>query len=106
MKDRYSKNQLREEIRRRTEEYLSRGGAITSAQPGESGMHQGALQRPVFVSGAPRQERTYLNDVVSALDERKKQKAEKPKAKKTTKPRKKIIYDDFGEPLREVWVEE
>ena len=107
MKPRSSKNQLRDEIRRQTDEFLSRGGAINQARPGETGVEPGGKQKPVFLSGEPRQERTYVNDVVSAVEERKKQKVEKTKAaKKARKPRKKIIYDDFGEPLREVWVEE
>lgn len=58
------------------------------------------------MSGAGQESRTYLNDVVAALDERKKKKHDKPAAAPKKRPKKKIIYDDFGEPLREVWVDE
>jgi hypothetical protein len=43
---------------------------------------------------------------VSALDSRKKKKAPPKPAKVSKSPKKKIIYDDFGEPVREVWADE
>jgi hypothetical protein len=43
---------------------------------------------------------------VSALDNRKKPKKPEAAKKASKRPKKKIIYDDFGEPLREVWSEE
>ncbi|MBR9805007.1 hypothetical protein GYB62_00630 [bacterium] len=47
-------------------------------------------------------ERTYVNDVVETLEQRRHAKPVKaPTASK--KGRKKLIYDDFGEPLRWVW---
>lgn len=107
MQPRISKNKIRREIRRQTEEYLARGGEIKQHEQGETGdPPENPHSRPVFIGGEPRKTRTYVNDVVSAIDERKKKKAEKPEPKKTPKPQKKIIYDDFGEPLREVWVDE
>ena len=105
MKPGYSKNQLRNEIRRQTEEYLARGGSISQHAQGETGQPAGpSLAHPTFVSGEPRQTRTYLNDVTSALDARKRA-AKKPPLVPRRRPKKKIIYDDFGEPLREVWVD-
>ncbi|TFH67427.1 hypothetical protein E3W66_08015 [Gammaproteobacteria bacterium LSUCC0057] len=106
--NRLSKRQLREQLRRQTESYLSRGGEIKTVSPGQSGLTDfsaGRSHSELFVA-APRQPRTYLNEAVAALQQRKlSAKSSKP-AKPTTRPRKKIIYDDFGEPLREVWVEE
>ena len=68
-----SKNFIRNELRRKTEEFLSRGGEIKQHTAGETGE---PLDKPrgraVFVSGEPRKTRTYINDVVTALDNRKK----------------------------------
>lgn len=98
---------MRRDIRRQTEEFLSKGGEIKRHAPGESGDSVDRPRaRPVFVNGEARQARTYLNDVVSALDDRKRKKQEKPAKKPKKRPKKKIIYDDFGEPLREVWIDE
>lgn len=57
------------------------------------------------IFNGPKQERTPLDHVLADLESRR-QKDTKPKPKKHTRPKKKVIYDDFGEPLREVWVEE
>jgi len=105
--ERSSKKRLRGDIQRKTEEFLSRGGKIKHHERGETGEPpEKPRSRSVFVSNQPRQTRTYINDVVSALDSRKKKPVitkPKPTAKRQ---RKKIIYDDFGEPLREVWVDD
>lgn len=102
-----SKQSLRRELRRKTEEFLSRGGEIKKHSAGETGEPADKPRsKAVFVSGEPRQSRTYVNDVVSALDSRKKKKKSYAIKKVTKRPSKKIIYDDFGEPLREVWVED
>jgi len=51
-----------------------------------------------------KQERTPVSDVLRAIDERKEAR-KKPQKKAPVKksPRQKIIYDDFGEPLRVIW---
>jgi hypothetical protein len=43
--------------------------------------------------------------VVSALDSRKKKKTPSKPIKASKRPKKKLIYDDFGEPVREVWTD-
>lgn len=86
---------------------MSRGGEIKQHNAGETGEPADKPRaRSVFVSAQPRQTRTYVNDAVSALDSRKKSKKSGPVKKPSKGPQKKIIYDDFGEPLREVWSEE
>lgn len=106
MVERSSKKSIRGDIQRKTEEFLSRGGEIKKHECGETGEPADKPRdRSVFVSNQPRQTRTYINDVVSAVDSRKK-KSVKSKPKPTAKrQRKKVIYDDFGEPLREVWID-
>jgi hypothetical protein len=103
--NRSSKQSIRDELRRKTEEFVSRGGEIKHHTPGESGESVSpGKHRAVFITGEPRQSRTYVNDVVSALDGRKQKKiVAKTTNRPSSRPVKKIIYDDFGEPLREVW---
>jgi len=107
--ERVSKNRLRGDIQRKTEEFLSRGGQIKTHERGETADPADKPRaKPVFVSSEPRQTRTYINDVVFALDSRKKKStraAPKSASKSPKRARKKIIYDDFGEPLREVWTD-
>ena len=104
MKNQSSKHSIRNELRRKTEEYISLGGEIKHHQAGETGEPADKPRgRSAFVSGEPPKTRTYINDVVSALDNRKKKKTA-PKASAPTKgAKKKVIYDDFGEPIREIW---
>lgn len=104
---RSSKSSMRDELRKKTEEFLKRGGEIKQHNQGETGEPADKPRaRSVFVSGEPRQTRTYINDVVSALDSRKKKKTPPKPVKVSKRPKKKIIYDDFGEPVREVWTDE
>jgi len=83
--DRESKNKTRDDIQRKTEEFLSRGGEIKQHNRGETGEPADKPRaKSVFVSSQPRQTRTYINDVVSALDSRKKKKT-KPVPKKSVR---------------------
>lgn len=105
MNNRSSKQSIRDELRRKTEEFVSRGGEIKQHTPGESGESSSTgKHRAVFIAGEPRQSRTYVNEAVSALDGRKQKKiASKTVNRSSPRPVKKIIYDDFGEPIREIW---
>ena len=107
MVERASKNKIRGDIQRKTEEFLSRGGEIKKHECGETGEPADKPRaKSVFVSNQPRQTRTYINDVVSAIDNRKKKPAKTAPKPTVKRRRKKVIYDDFGEPLREVWTED
>lgn len=47
--------------------------------------------------------------MLAALDARRKLprgRSAQPKRGRLPQPRRKIIYDDFGEPLRRVWIED
>lgn len=104
---RSSKHSMRNELRKKTEEFLKLGGEIKQHNQGETGEPADKPRaRSVFVSGEPRQTRTYINDVVNALDSRKKKKTPPKPIKVSKRPKKKIIYDDFGEAVREVWTDE
>ena len=107
MKRPVTKADIRVDINRQIAEYLSRGGKAVQVERGVSGRN--GADAPLKSSGAvfqqPRTERTYVPEVIAAIDARRNAKPLKHKTPKP-KPRKKIVYDDFGEPLRWEWVEE
>jgi len=85
------------------QEYLQTGGVVKNVPRGVSGQLE---NRPLFGhigDNPPRQERTPVDDVVQAVEARKHPHAN---VKKSKRPRKKLITDDFGEPLRWVWIED
>jgi hypothetical protein len=83
-------------------QFLNNGGEIKQIERGISGRldNQNINQAVPFYQGE-KQTRTLLNDTVKAIDERKQKKKNTSQKKHT--PKKKIIYDDFGEPIREIW---
>jgi hypothetical protein len=99
-----SKAEVRTEINQQIDDFLDRGGEVTNVATGTSGRDEHlSVARSLF--DKPRESRTYVPEVIAAIDSRK---PGRPKTGSdrttTTKPRKKIIYDDFGEAVREVWV--
>lgn len=108
MKKPPTKADIRAQLERETQRFLRGGGTIRRFEPGETALEgrSSPLRTPVF--NEPRQPRTPLNDVVAALDERREAFKRSPPLRRGRKPqpRKKFIYDDFGEPLRSVWVDD
>tara|TARA_E500000075_G_C6841105_1_gene245159 strand:- start:244 stop:582 length:339 start_codon:yes stop_codon:yes gene_type:complete len=103
-----SKKSIRKAIVAKTQDYLSSGGSIEKISLGESGRNTNEPRpRPVFTMGEASGSKTCLIDVVATIDARK-VKTNKSKLLTRTKSgrHKKLIYDDFGEPLREVWINE
>lgn len=100
-----SKSDLRDDLNADVESFLRSGGEISAIAQGETALerHKGPLQAPLF--NEPRTSRTPVDDVVAALKARKEAKHTRPKtaATRRQRPKKKVIYDDFGEPLRTVW---
>ena len=105
MKKRASKQEIRDSLKQDIERYLSDGGEVHEFERGESGLVDGRYNEQAM-SFEKRQERTPVPDVLRAIDERRDARR-KPQKKTTEKrssgPNKKVIYDDFGEPLRVVW---
>lgn len=106
-----SKAEIRAQLERETEQFLNGGGEVDSIPRGISGKDPGDpplfLNRRLFVE--PRSTRTLVPEVVAAIEARRQEKLKRrPKRKRSRlpQPRRKVIYDDFGEPLRKVWVEE
>lgn len=101
MKKRPTKRELRRQLNDEIESYLNNGGVVHEFNRGESGLTDGrySSQNPVF--DQPKQERTDLKDVMQTLDARKSPAKKSPE--KPPEPKMKVIYDDFGEPVRTVW---
>jgi len=97
-----TKRAIRQELENEIDRFLNKGGAIEQIEKGISGKEIGANLngKTITFDGSGQQTRTPLTEEIKALEERKQKKPEKAPNKK---PTKKIIYDDFGEPLREVW---
>lgn len=110
MKKPTSKADIREALEQQMERYLQQGGSVNKIEQGISGKDPGDppifLNRRLFIE--PKEKRTLVPEVVAAIEARRKEKfARKPARKgRREQPRRKVIYDDFGEPLRKVWIDE
>ncbi len=105
MKKPISKAQIRRDLDKQISDFVDQGGTVSEIPRGQSGREpgDGPLKASNHLFDQAKTSRTYVPEVVAALDARKKpQKTAKPKSRR---PRKKIIYDDFGEPLRWEWEE-
>ncbi|UTF61069.1 hypothetical protein [Gilvimarinus sp. DA14] len=103
MKPVKSKKEQRQELEAQIREYQSRGGVVKQVPQGISGREETRQPLPhVFEKKSEGDTRTAVNDVIAAIEQRRKpSKPQKPTSLK--RPRKKIIYDEFGEPLRWEW---
>ena len=96
-------------MEQKIKDFLEKGGKITPIPAGESGWDskKGAIKPGKEIFDKPREERTPLKHVLATVDARRmqnKQPVKKPKP--PSKPKEKILYDDFGDPIRRVWVDE
>jgi hypothetical protein len=106
-----SKEDVRAELQQQTERFLSRGGEVKNIPTGVSGKNPGDpplfLNRRLFVE--PPLPRTPIPEVIAAIEARRALQPRRQNLRKRSRlprPRRKIIYDDFGEPLRRLWVDE
>lgn len=104
MNKRLTKRQIHQQMKQEIAQFLDEGGEVHEFQNGESGLVNGKIDNRSNGFEQGKQQRTPLNQVLNALDERKKTDTT-PVTKAPRRPYKKIIYDDFGEPIREVWIE-
>ena len=101
------KDLLRQRIKKQTDEFLARGGRITRVRDGASANTGNQPQQRKLVFEGQRAPRTYVPEVVAAIEARRRKKNEsRPATRASRKPRKKLVYDDFGEPLRWEWVDD
>lgn len=105
MKPMKSKAQERREIQQQIDAYLQRGGAVESVAAGVSGREAGSYKLPqVSFSQAPAT-RTPLVEEIRAIEARRRQSRSPAPRMAPPRPRRVLIRDDFGEPLRWSWSE-
>jgi hypothetical protein len=103
-----SKADLRNELDKQMDEFLNKGKNVAEIPRGVSS-RDGAdkpLRADTWQMDSSKGNWTYLPEVVDSLEKRRQTKAVKPEVKKLKRPKKVLMYDDFGEPLRWVWVDE
>ncbi|TQV71828.1 hypothetical protein FKG94_19485 [Exilibacterium tricleocarpae] len=102
MKPTKTKAQVRKEIGNQVRDFLAEGGKVEQLQPGVSGRDINQALPVTF--NQPKVKRTPLLEEIKALDARKGK--HQPKVLAPKKPVKKLLHDDFGEPVRWVWLED
>lgn len=104
MKPTKTRRQLHNELEQQIQDFLNHGGKVNEVPRGLSGRADAQGPLISIFEGTSHEERTLLPDVVAAIEARKKpQLHNKPRK---PRPRKKVILDDFGQPLRWEWIEE
>lgn len=98
-----TKAQTRQEIESQIESYIRQQGEIQQVEMGASGLQDGKYNTSHMGFIEPKKDRTPLNHVVAAIQQRKSDKKPAPPLVKPKQPKKKVIYDDFGDPIRYVW---
>lgn len=103
-----SKSDLRQRLQRQTAAFLSGGGKIQELAVGESAYERHEVPPPAPLFQHTSSSRTPLTDVIAALEKRRAERRPRHKIvrRRSPKRRKQVVYDDFGEPLRVVWIEE
>lgn len=111
MKKVISKAEIRAHLEQEIHLFERDGGSITNIPTGLSGNDPMAPSSPpnrrLFLE--PSVKRTHVPEVVAAIEARRKEKLNhKPRSNpvKRSKRRRKTIYDDFGEAVRNIWVDE
>lgn len=106
MKKRPSKRDVRNQLDQEILDFLQKGGEVQEMPHGASGLVDGRYGQALTFEGGSEQ-RTSVGDALKNIDERKEQGRSKQAARTEgpKKPRKKVIYDDFGEPVRVIWEE-
>ncbi len=104
MKPTKTRRELHSELEQQIAEFLNSGGSVAEVPRGLSGRPYSNGPLVSIFEGTSHEDRTPLPEVVAAIEARKKphlaNRLHKPR------PRKKVILDDFGQPLRWEWVED
>lgn len=106
MKKLPTKADMRDELELQISQFMHGGGAVDQIERGLSGRIDSSkpLNQSSIGFEKPKDNRTPLPDVVSELEARR-QPLKAVNKPSNRKPTRKMLYDDFGEPLRWVWVE-
>jgi len=100
-----SKHQQREELGEMIQQFLLSGGEVQAIARGTSGNESNTNLFKQTTQFEPKPNRTPLTEVVKTLEERKKSKPEASSSRTSRRPKKRLIVDDFGDPVRWVWDE-
>ena len=106
-----SKDELRKQLERQTRRFLDRGGKVNQVPRGATGsdpMKSGNFQSSSLFT-QPRSNRTLIPEVVAAIEARRREKIKRRPVRRRSRlpqPRRRVIYDDFGEAIRKVWVDD
>lgn len=104
MKISKSKRQIRQELDNQVHEFLRRGGEVTEIPSGISGNVENQHLFRNAAHFSPRETRTPLHEVVKTLESRKRDQSRAQTDKKNEpEPKRKLIVDDFGDPVRWTW---
>lgn len=103
MNTRPSKADKRAELNKEIERFLSKGGQVDNVEQGVSGRENPMKALVPVLFSEKSGERTDARNALQSMDSRKQQKSQ---TKHHKRPKKKPIYDDFGELLRWVWSDE
>ena len=99
-----TKAQLRLEHEKHIKDFLAHGGKIQQVSPGASGLIDGKYKNRHIRLGGPHKTRTPVPEAILAIEARRAGLKVKAKAMPAMPKRKrKIILDDFGEPIRTIW---
>lgn len=98
-----TRRELHAELQAEVEAYLEQGGQVQEIPRGASGRPLGSGPLYSVFEGESHEQRTLVNDVVAAIEARKKPHHSKPPM---SGPKKRVILDDFGQPIRWEWVNE
>lgn len=102
MKRGKNKREISKELQQEIDTYLGKGGVINEIPKGVSGNLKNHNPFNLANENQNKNERTPLSEIAKEIDARKEKKPEKP-IKKERKPKKRLITDDFGQPLRWIW---
>ncbi len=98
-----TRRELHAELQAEVEAYLEQGGQVQEIPRGASGRPLGSGPLYSVFEGESHEQRTLVNEVVAAIEARKKPHHSKPPM---SGPKKRVILDDFGQPIRWEWVNE
>ncbi|GGN31575.1 MULTISPECIES: hypothetical protein [Marinomonas] len=105
IKPKTTKRDTRKELESLVDQFIKKNGTIQQVDMGESGLVDGKYNTSHIGFNEPKQDRTPLNHVVAAIQQRKHSKSPPTTSSPKKRPKKKILYDDFGDPIRWVWEE-
>ncbi len=101
MKPLPTKADIRAQLEAQIQEYLDTGGQVKPIPRGQSGRQDNQNPFSHYTIERNNQSRTPLTHVVKAMEARK-----QPSPPEKKRPKKRLITDDFGEPVRWVWDDE